>query len=302
VRERIVENLTPEDVGAVTDLLRRATAVDPDQRFPLSDEHWLALQNGGGDGFLAVLAPADAGERLTGYAQLSLVRDTWSLEMVVDPDARAIATHLLEAALDGVSIHGGGELRFWLRRPTLDDESVVAAHGFAHERDLLQMRRPLPTGIVYDLPTRSFRVGADEEAWLAVNNRAFASHPEQGGWTRAEVAEREAQPWFDPDGFRLHEVVGRLAGFCWTKVHADEDPPLGEIYVIAVDPDFEGRGLGRDLTLAGLDHLASTGVTIGMLYVDGGNEHAVRMYEKLGFSVHHLDRSYLRRVPGVRLS
>jgi mycothiol synthase len=83
-----------------------------------------------------------------------------------------------------------------------------------------------------------------------------------------------------------------LAGFCWTKVHAEHDPPLGEIYVIAVDPDFGGRGLGRALTLRGLDHLARAGLHVGMLYVDASNEPATKLYAHLGFTLNHVDRAY----------
>jgi mycothiol synthase len=172
--------------------------------------------------------------------------------------------------------------------------------GMSPGRRLYQMRRSLPTGLPDHLPTRAFVPGRDEAAWLLVNNRAFRMHPEQGGWDMDTLLGRESQPWFDPAGFLLHERDGQLAGFCWTKIHADEDPVLGEIYVIGVDPAFQGLGLGRDLTLAGLEHMAALGVPIGMLYVDADNTAAMAMYRKLGFAVHRTDRAFVGDVPPAR--
>jgi mycothiol synthase len=189
-------------------------------------------------------------------------------------------------------------LPHWVYGAGEDDDRWAADRGLHMVRELYQMRRPLP---VDDLPralepfaTRPFVVGQDEDAWLAANNRAFAFHPDQGDWDRSTLEGRLREPWFDPAGFLLHEEGGRLAGFCWTKVH-DTDPPLGEIYVIGVDPDFHGRGLGRALVLAGLDDLARRrGMRIGMLYVEADNTPALNLYRQLGFTVHQTDRAYDR--------
>jgi mycothiol synthase len=169
------------------------------------------------------------------------------------------------------------------------------------DRRLFQMRRSLPTGWTVTIETRAFRVGDDDAAWLRVNNRAFAEHREQGGWTLERFCQRQEEPWFDPDGFRVYEVDGAMAGFCWTKIHpaTEDDDELGEIYVIAVDPDFHGRGLGRQLTLAGLESLAERGITTAMLYVDADNHVAVAMYEQLGFTVAFTNAAFVATVDPV---
>ena len=222
--------------------------------------------------------------------------------MVVERGHRSWQVHLgqhlereaLARDLDIIAVSGGGPVFVWVSSPAAGDDDIALAAGLRLGRDLLQMRVGLPLDVpMPELAWRPFEPGTDDAAWLEVNNRAFDWHPEQGGWTADILDEHMSEPWFDPPGFLLHERDGRLAAFCWTKVHRDQDPPLGEIYAIAVDPDFHGAGLGRAITVAALDWLhRERGITIGMLYVDSANEPAVRLYERLGFTVHHIDRAY----------
>ena len=239
-----------------------------------------------------------------------------SLRSVVDElAARGIAAHL---AAD----HGP---------VTLDErvEDTADRAGLTERRDLLVMTRPLP--IPTDHPARSkspaitvrpFHPGVDDAAWLRVNNRAFAAHPDQGHETPATLAARTSEDWFEADDFLVAddtERPGELSGFCWTKVHppqasvhssgahddgnspgevaTDEDSGRGEIYVIGVDPSHEGHGLGRALVLAGLDHLAGRGPTTALLYVDATNEGARRLYDGLGFVVERRRRVYTEPAP-----
>lgn len=307
-----------EDVLA---LLGAATRADGAR--PMSDQQWLAVADipeaedpsaatAPGDletvpgAPLALLARAGRGGTLTAYGQLLPgIGRTWSLEVVPAPTVTGpdeVVAGVLRAALRRIARLGGGDVRLWLPSPDTGRRDVAGAAGFAPERELHQLRVTLPLAgaATPDVTIRSFVPGRDEPAWLVANNRAFAGHPEQGTWALDDLLRREREPWFDPEGFLLHEEDGRVAAFCWTKVHAGARPVLGEIYVIGVDPDFQGRGLGRHLAVAGLDHLARRGVAVGMLYVDGDNVPALGLYRSLGFTVHHTDVALRRWVdPGI---
>ena len=236
-----------------------------------------------------------AGESLVGYAYLDPAGE--SGELVVAPQFRrqGHGRSLLAAA-------GDGPLSFWAHGDEPAARAFAERVGFERVRVLFQMRRslteplpaaPLPAGVT----VRGFRPGHDEQAWLGVNGRAFAHHPEQGRWTAADLKLREEEPWFDPAGFLLAvDIEDKLLGFHWTKVHpaTGDEPALGEIYVLGVDPGGHRRGLGKALSVAGLQHLAGTGLTTAMLYVDESNEAAVGLYRGLGFDVYAADVSYQR--------
>jgi mycothiol synthase len=300
---RSTSRLDESDTAGVLALAGAAAEVDGVH--PLSEHVLLHLRNGGAAVHLTV---GSAGEP-AGYAYLD---PDGSAELVVHPAhrKRGLGRALLAAAVEAA----GGSLRVWAHGDHPGARALAGEFGFDRVRVLWQLRRSLTTELP-DLPlppavaVRAFRPGPDDEAWLGVNARAFASHPEQGRWTLDDLRMREAQPWFDPAGFLLavDPADDRLLGFHWTKVHpaepgtgtAGQRPAIGEVYVLGVDPGGHRRGLGAALTVAGLRHLRGLGLTEVLLYVDESNTAAMTLYQRLGFTAHAADVMYRLR-GGVR--
>jgi len=219
-------------------------------------------------------------------------------ELVVSPAARrtGIGTAMMRAAMERT----GGRVRFWAHGTMPAARKTARAMSLVAVRELTEMRRPLhplpETTVPQGVLISTYTGNEDHAELLRVNNAAFSWHPEQGGWTEADLAERLTAPWFDPAGLLLayDKTTRSLLGFHWTKVHSDR---LGEVYVLGVDPAAQGRGLGRVLTVAGLNHLAGR-VRVDpevMLYVESDNAAALTTYRGLGFEVAGVDTAYARR-------
>ena len=224
----------------------------------------------------------------------------WTGEAEPGSDLRDFAERLKQE----VAENGGGRTQLWVQDVGIGDDERLAQADFRPYRDLWRLEVGLPAdsaGEHEELESKGYRMRpygqADEEEFLRVNSRAFAWHPEQGRLTSEGLRDRFSEPWYDPEGFLILEREGRMAGFCWTKVH--DDPPVGEIYAIAVDPDFAGRGLGMPLTNAGLEYLhRQRGMDAGMLYVESDNAPANRIYQKLGFRLAQVNRAYRAVIAG----
>jgi len=288
--------LPADQAAQVLDLIGRAA--EEDGVSPLSEHVMLHLRYGGDPRARNVLLWQ--GGALAGYGHLDPTDPVEGPagEMVVDPAARH---HGLGLALVRALEHEAGPagLRLWAHGDLPAAASLATAAGFQRSRALWQMRRSLQAHIgkpqiAGGVTVRTFRIYQDEDAWVGLNHRAFARHPEQGAWTRADLNMREREPWFDPDGFFLAERDGHLIGFHWTKIHGGADKPageaghghepIGEVYVVGVDPAERGTGLGRALTLTGLRYLRARGLAQVMLYVDETNTAAIALYTSLGFA------------------
>lgn len=286
-----IEDVTAKDpmtVQAARHLLHHTLPLDlGDDRF---NHRWVESLHATPDAFVGVVATGSG--HPIGYLGGIAVGETLHLEALVADHHQETPSAVLGAMLDQVRQHPLAQrshLEVWGKPAMPWHSSVAETHGMREVRALHQMRCPLP--VVLDaLPTRPFVPGVDDEALRLVNNAAFAGHPDQGDLTREAFAHKLAEPGVQPDGIRLFEHDGVLAGFCWTKIHHEKQ--LGEIYAIGLHPSVHGRGLGPGMTAAGLDWLATQGLETGMLYVEASNAPAVRTYEKLGFSIVRTDKAW----------
>lgn len=246
---------------------------------------------------------SDQGSELIGYAFLdkSNPEEGPSAEIVVAPPARrqGVGGALLDSLRMKVR-RDDKPVRVWAHGALPAAAALAAKRGLKTVRELWVMARPLaevppPVPPAEGIRIATFRPGTDDEAWVAVNARAFAHHPEQGSMTVRDLRDRMAEPWFDPEGFFLAWRGEKLAGFHWTKVHehsAYGDGPVGEVYVVGIDPDEQGRGLGKTLTQAGLQYLHDRGLDEVILYVEADNAAAVAVYTNLGFTRRSADIMY----------
>ena len=280
--------LSPDDQAAIRALVAAATAADGVA--PVGDQVLRELPLNRTRHLLA----HDSGT-LVGY--LNLAPDMAETVVAVEARRRGIGSDLIRTGL----ATGGPSTRIWAHGNLDAARATAAALGLTAVRELWQMRRSLSAlPALTDVPGVRLTTypGPEVDAeLLRVNNAAFHWHPEQGGWTQAEVDERRGESWFDPAGLFLAydaaDTAGeRLLGFHWTKIHPGSG--LGEVYVVGVGPDAQGRGLGALLTLAGLHYLADRLGPDGtvLLYVEADNTAAVKTYRRLGFELYSADVAY----------
>jgi mycothiol synthase len=283
----------PQDLAGINRLFESVHLADGHR--PIGEHLFLELTTGRPDEIPGLVMEVD--DQVVAYVGLTdgLQPHWWTGELAVHPGWRtpAVFQSLLEIAIAEVAKRQGAALRLWTFLPHLVDTAL--GKGFRLERELRSLILDLPHSSEPRYPAEikvdRFRPGQDEQEWLEVNNEAFAGHPENGNWTIDVLRRRMGQSWFDADGVIVARRHEKIIGFCWTK---QEEPAVGEIYVLAVAPSHQGYGLGRALLLDGLAHLSRGKASTAVLYVDSGNDRATRLYEAIGFRLDHVDRSFVK--------
>jgi len=299
---KLYETLEPSVLGHVIDLITETTKHDGIP--PVAEHVLLHLRHGGDKEDRHIVLESNG--VIAGYAHLDLTDQVEgpSAELVIHPEYRSKGlgeSLLAEIVRIAHESNGDKKLRLWSHGDLPGARKLAEGGGFTRVRTVVQMRRPL-TETLPDKDSRftyrSFVVGEDEEQWLELNNRAFSGHPDQGSWGIRDIKVRELEEWFDPSGFIIvtDEAVhgGKMKGFCWVKIHggishhhdgsSHDHDPIGEIYVMGVDPAHHGEGIGRAVTIAGLHYMRDRGIFSAMLYVDAENQAGLALYRGLGFT------------------
>jgi mycothiol synthase len=297
----VVTHLEGPHLERLPELIEAATRADGHE--PLGEHKFLRLKRG--DDLSAAVLAFEDGE-LAGYAHTVTYgadERRASCEFVVHPGfrRRGIGSTLLSQALSQAEVQRAARMDLWAYNDTQASQRIAAQFGFRPSRRLLHLHRhvarPLAGVTAPGANLRPVRPGIDDEAWLALNNRIFAGHPENGQWTLEDLRARMGQPWFDAEDVLMLEVDGQLAGFCWLKVEERGDEGrVGEIYVIGVAPEYQGRGYSRHLLAQSLIRLRARNVDVVAIYVDESNERAIALYETSGFHYHHVDVCYTREL------
>ena len=297
---KVLSYLDQATQSQVLDLIEAARSHDGIP--PLADHVLLHLRHGGDRADTHIIHTASINspdDTIVGYAHLDSTDEVEgpSAELVIHPDYRHRGYG--KALLERVKELAGKRLRLWSHGDLPGAQNLAINNGFHRVRTVIQMQRPLNDDIPLPNPTttiRSFLLDIDNNEWLSLNNRIFAGHPEQGRWTNNDLAIRTHEAWFDDRGFLLAIDQSKIIGFCWTKIHGGhthshgeskdhhDHEPIGEIYIMGIDPSYSGRGIGKDIALAGLHHLRYQGLNSVLLYVDDTNSSAINLYTSIGFT------------------
>lgn len=301
-----VEQLDEATVAEIGAIVERAAVHD--HHSPIGEHKYVRLQEGEHDTF-GLLARVDeitvAYAQATTYPAHDAMPRRLAAEILVEPRhrGRGLGRALLDGLLDAAREARIERLDVWAHHADAAAMGLADSYGMTPSRQLWQMamrldsissrRRAIetPIGIVL----RRFNEGSDESRLIALIRTAFAEHPENAVFDADEMAARAGLPWFDPSAILLADdaASGRTLGMHWMKL----EPPIGEVYILAVAPGAHGRGIGRLLLLSGLQEMRERGIEVAILYVDAGNDAAIGLYRHAGFRFEHLDTCYSLDLP-----
>ncbi len=127
----------------------------------------------------------------------------------------------------------------------------------------------------------------EEDKLAQIQNRSFADTWGYNPNTVEEIVHRTNLSHSSPGDVLLAYDGDRVIGYCWTRItsEAASGKREGQIFMLGVNPDYQGRGVGKTVLLAGLSYLENKGFETAGLTVDSKNKIARALYRSVGFKV-----------------
>lgn len=290
-----IRNYQPKDFKKFVQLLSKAEKLEPTGRLtsPQSITENLGRPNYSPEQDLFVV---EIDGSIIGYMDIGLERTIRrvTLDCWIHPEhrRRGLATKLLDYAM-----HRARELEAKVAHVNISQDNKIASRvlaklDFNYVRRFLELRLDIDRVRWQDIDLAALdcrHLQPGEEAKLTdIQNRAFADH-----WGYNPSTVEEVTYWTHLNSFSPENVVlacdgDKFIGYCTTGIaHKGKasGKRKGYIYMIGTDPDYQGKGVGKRVLLAGLAHLKNKGVKIADLTVDSENKVARALYRSIGFKV-----------------
>ena len=217
------------------------------------------------------------------------------LNCFIHPDHRrwGLASKLLGCATHRAKELGVKVVHINVSRDNVVAKSVLSKLGFRLIRRFLELRLDIAKVRWQDIDQAALHYchlqRGEEDKLTQIQTRSFA-----GSWGYNPNTEEEITFCINLSNSSPEDVLlacdrGKVVGYCWTRMtftaEAAPDEKRGQIYMLGVDPDYRGRGVGKGVLLAGLSYLKSKGVQVAELTVDSRNKIACALYRSNGFKV-----------------
>jgi mycothiol synthase len=299
----IIRNYRPEDFHPLVQLVAEAgnrgersssisigdliEGLGRSRHFPESDL-FIAERTGDAVGYVDVTAELDIGRAVLSF----LVHPEHPGEVVAMKLIKSAITRAREMGARRVHVNVPGEM--------VSGRKLLAKMGFRFIRRFLELRLDLSGAHALNMSRAAPRCRrlkrGEEDKLVQIQNRSFADTWGFNPNTLEEIVYRIGLPGCAPEDIILACDGENVMGYCWTRIYAGRDKVTrgdkGRIYMLGVDPDYRGKGVGKEVLLAGLSYLKSKGVGIVELTVDSKNKAACALYRSAGFQIETMSLWY----------
>lgn len=228
-----------------------------------------------------------------------------NLSVLPDFRHRGIGRQLLNTAITVLKQNGMKTAAAWAQTDRLACTHLYSSFGFKRVRTSSLMKRNLlnhsrETEENEQVNLREARLKEDEEVALimSLDNEAFREHFNYRPMTLEETKYmlfqspfwQRQKVWF---AMLNDQPVGYVVAGIDERLNREKNAKHGWILNIGVLKPHRQKDVGTALMLRGMSYLEAQGMEDALLYVDDQNPtHAIKLYEKVGFQIHHKSASY----------